>query len=196
MQEKSSRRSNSERTETTRRDLLVAARRLFTEKGFAATGTPEIVEAAGVTRGALYHHFADKQALFSALFEQEAADVAAAIEAAAPAALEPVEALISGSRAYLEAMALPGRCRILLVEGPAVLGPDEVRRRDREHGEGTLRHGLAAAVDAGAIAPLPLDALATQLSALLDRAALAIEQGDAIDDHMTVIAALFHGLAR
>ena len=74
------RRSNRERTERHARDLLAAARALFTDKGYAETGTPDIVAAAGVTRGALYHHFADKQALFRAVVEREAAAVAAEIE--------------------------------------------------------------------------------------------------------------------
>ncbi|TIT98178.1 MAG: TetR family transcriptional regulator [Mesorhizobium sp.] len=98
------RRSNRDRTEATRTDLIRAARRLFTEKSYAETGTPEIVAAAGVTRGALYHHFADKQALFAAVVEQEAATVAAEIDRASPAPLSARDALIAGSDAYLAAM--------------------------------------------------------------------------------------------
>ncbi|TGR15811.1 TetR/AcrR family transcriptional regulator, partial [Mesorhizobium sp. M1C.F.Ca.ET.196.01.1.1] len=87
MQQESGRRSNRDRTEATRADLIRAARKLFTEKSYAETGTPEIVAEAGVTRGALYHHFADKQALFAAVVEQEAAAVAAEIDHASPPSL-------------------------------------------------------------------------------------------------------------
>ncbi|MBL8580695.1 MAG: TetR/AcrR family transcriptional regulator [Rhizobiaceae bacterium] len=196
MQEgKGMRRSNPERTDATRTALLHAARRLFVEKGYGGTSTPEIVAAAGVTRGALYHHFADKKAVFAAVFEREAAAVAEAIEAAAPAAMSALDALIEGSRAYLEAMAAPGRCRILLVEGPAALGAEEAGRIDRDNAERTLREGLAAAMAAGAFPSLPLGPLATQLSALLDRAALSIEQGEPLAEHMAVVGALLRGLA-
>ena len=73
-------RSNRERTEATKRALIDAARVLFVERGYAETATPDIVQMAGVTRGALYHHFEDKRALFRAVVEQEAGAVAAAIE--------------------------------------------------------------------------------------------------------------------
>ena len=96
-----SRRSQAERREETRRVLLAAARALFAEKGFAETSTPEIVAKAGVTRGALYHHFADKTALFAAVAEAEHAAVAEAIEAAGGTMPDdPVAALLAGSDAF------------------------------------------------------------------------------------------------
>src|SRR3954469_6235855 len=118
MQERIGRRSNRERTEETRAALLAAARKLFIERGYADTATPDIVTAAGVTRGALYHHFADKRALFHAVVEQEAAIVAAEIERAAPDTISPAEALLSGGDAYLDAMRETGRTRLLLLDGP------------------------------------------------------------------------------
>ncbi|MFP2927996.1 TetR/AcrR family transcriptional regulator, partial [Pyxidicoccus sp. 3LG] len=101
----------------TRGDLIQAARRLFTEQSYAATSTPEIADAAGVTRGALYHHFEDKQALFRAVVEQESLAVAEEIERATPAALSVRKALVAGGDAYLAAMAVPGRTRLLLLDG-------------------------------------------------------------------------------
>src|SRR5690606_7655672 len=137
-EEKSPRRSNRERTEATRAALLDAARKLFVEKSYAETGTPEIVAAAGVTRGALYHHFADKQALLRAVVEAESQAVADEVEKAAPVSLAPLDALRLGGTAFLAAMTTPGRTRLLLLDGPAVLGRTamddiESRHRSREH---------------------------------------------------------------
>lgn len=171
-------RTNRERTEATRGALLAAARALFVSKGYADTSTPEIVAAAGITRGALYHHFEDKRALFRAVLEEEARAVADEIERAAPAARSPRKALIAGSEAYLDAMTVAGRTRLLLVDGPAVLGPGESLALDQAHAGRTLREGLAAALDQRIAPPLTVDALATLLSAAFDRAALAIDAGD------------------
>lgn len=169
-----SRRSQAERREETRGMLLAAARKLFAEKGFAETSTPEIVAAAGVTRGALYHHFADKTALFTAVVEQEHAERAAAIEAAGDAMpADPLAALLAGSDAFFAAMADPGRRRILLVDAPAVLGRDMLDDIDARTGLETLVCGLRDAMDAGAIRRAPVLPLAQLFGALYDRAALA-----------------------
>lgn len=194
MQEANSRRSNRDRTEATRGDLIAAARRLFTEKSYAETGTPEIVAAAGVTRGALYHHFADKQALFRAVVEAEAAAVAKAIEQAAPRTLSARDALLAGGEAYVAAMRLPGRTRLLLLDGPAVLGRAEMDDIDGRHGNRTLREGLAATMRAGDLPKLPLDALTSLLGAAFDRAALAVDAGASADDYRAVLAAVIDGL--
>ncbi|MET3592387.1 MULTISPECIES: TetR/AcrR family transcriptional regulator [Mesorhizobium] len=189
------RRSNRDRTEATRTDLIRAARRLFTEKSYAETGTPEIVAAAGVTRGALYHHFADKQALFAAVVEQEAATVAAEIDRASPAPLSARDALIAGSDAYLAAMRAPGRTRLLLLDGPAVLGRAAMDEIDSRHGNRSLREGLVAAMRARSIVKLPVDALTALLAAAFDRAALAIEAGASGEDYRAALIALMDGLS-
>lgn len=177
MQQESARRSNRDRTEATRADLIAAARKRFTEKSYAETGTPEIVDAAGVTRGALYHHFADKQALFAAVVEQEAAAVAQEIERASPPSLFARDALIAGSDAYLAAMRAPGRTRLLLLDGPAVLGRAAMDEIDNRHGNRSLREGLVAAMRAQTMVRLPVEALTALLAAAFDRAALAVEAG-------------------
>jgi AcrR family transcriptional regulator len=169
-------RTNPERAEATQTALLKAARSLFVSKGYADTSTPEIVTAAKVTRGALYHHFADKRDLFRAVLEREAQAVAEEIAASDAPDLSPREALIEGSMAYLEAMSVPGRTRLLLVDGPAVLGPAEMAAIDEAHAARTLREGLEEI--AGSLKhPLPVPAMTALLSAAFDRAALAIEAG-------------------
>lgn len=188
------RRSQAERRADTQRALVAAARRLFAEKGFAATGTPEIVAAAGVTRGALYHHFADKTALFATVVEGEHMLLAMAINAAAAGDDEPgpVRALIAGGDAFLDAMQDPGRRQILLVDAPAVLGRDALDAIDAQHGLRTLIEGVAAAMEAKAIRELPVLPLAHLLNALFDRAALAAP--DELADYRKAIKALIRGL--
>ncbi|NMO15624.1 TetR/AcrR family transcriptional regulator [Pyxidicoccus fallax] len=194
MQRKPTRRTNQERTEVTRGDLLTAARKLFTERSYAETSTPDIVAEAGVTRGALYHHFADKQALFRAVVEQEALAVAEEIERATPLSLPVRKALLAGADAYLAAMAVPGRTRLLLLDGPAVLGRAEMDGIDLRHAGRTLREGLAAAMGEGVIAKSPIDALTGLLSAAFDRAALAVDAGASAADYRAALVALVEGL--
>lgn len=167
-------RTNPERSEATRLALLEAARGLFVERGYGATSTPDVCAAAGLTRGALYHHYADKQDLFRAVVQREARAVKEAIVAAAPPELAAREALLRGSDAYLAAMMQRGRTRLLLVEGPAVLGAAEIEALDAANAGATLLEGLRAALrrDAAFVA-----ALAALVSAAFDRAALDIETG-------------------
>lgn len=188
-------RSNREKTEQTRAELVAAGRRLFVERGYADTATPDIVEAAGVTRGALYHHFEDKRALLAAVVEQEAAAVAQAIEAVAPKQATPRQALVQGGEAFLDAMRDPGRTRLLLLEGPAVLGLKMMSDIDARHGGGSLQAGLAEAQSAGLLAAgRPLAQLAELLSAAYDRAALAIDGGGKASDYRLAMASLIDGL--
>ncbi|WP_024588840.1 TetR/AcrR family transcriptional regulator [Aliihoeflea sp. 2WW] len=194
MQQLPERRSNQMRTEATRAALIAAARDLFVEKTYAETGTPEIVSRAGVTRGALYHHFADKQALFAAVVEAESEAVARSIEVSTPIDLPAVEALVTGGEAFMTAMAEPGRTRLLLLDGPAVLGRRAMDEIDARHGGRTLREGLAMAMRQGAIRRLPIDALAALLSAMFDRAALEIAGGASEADHHAAVRAVILGL--
>lgn len=194
MQQDRSRRSNRERSDATRTALIEAGRRLFVEKSYAETSTPDLVAEAGLTRGALYHHFADKQALFRAVVEAESAAVAKEIECAAPAGLMPLEALRKGGEAFLTSMRAPGRTRLLLLDGPAVLGRREMDEIDRAHAGRTLREGLQAAMEAGAIRKLPVDPLAALLGAAYDRAALGIEAGGSAGEYETLLSALVEGL--
>lgn len=197
MQQESLTRTNRSRTEATRSALLDAARRLFAKKGYAETSTPEIVKAAGVTRGALYHHFEDKMALFRAVVTEEYKAVAEEIATYAKEVPgSALDALRQGSRGYMNAMKDEGRVRIMLLDGPAVLGQTELSKIDRETSADTLRQGLAEAMQTGSIKTLPIGALTVQLSALFDRAALAVSEGDDPKDHLKVLDALFAVLAQ
>ena len=189
------RRSNKERTESMRLALMVAARALFVEKGYADTATPEIASAAGVTRGALYHHFEDKKALFAAVVADEARQVGVEIEAKAAGSSNARNALLEGARGYFDAMAVPGRTRLLLLEGPAILGLHSLQDIDVEHVEGSLKAGLSDLLAANGKDAALLDAFAQLLSAAFDRAALAIEAGGRRDDYETAITALIDGIS-
>jgi len=187
--------SNVDRSSMTRKALVAAARELFLEKGYADTSTPELVKAAGVTRGALYHHFEDKKAIFRAVAESELAEVAKLINRSTSNSSTAMQALESGTRVYLDAMQTPGRAHLLLVEGPAALGVQIMKQLNGDSAAHTLRDGLAAAMAAGEIPALPLDALTAVLDAAFDRAALEIAQGASRTEIETALAALLQGLA-
>lgn len=158
------------------RDALIAAgRALFVEKGYAETSTPEIVAAANVTRGALYHHFADKAALFRAVIVVESERVAETIVKATDGCTSATQALDTGTDAYLDAMTQSGRTRLLLVDGPAVLGHDAMDAIDRETAGGTIVVGLSAAL--GRAPDGAMEAMGRLLSAAFERAALDISAG-------------------
>lgn len=173
MQEES--RSNLERSEATQKSLVAAARALFVEKGFATTSTPQIVAAANVSRGALYHHYGNKQDLFEAVLIKEAEDVASAIEHEPASDGDPLSLLVAGARAYVREMGNNGRSRLLLIDGPVVLGSARMREIDQLLGARTLFEGLLALAPDSSNGRLI--ALSDILSAAFDRAALAISQG-------------------
>ena len=177
-----------------RASLVAAARSLFVEKGYADTGTPEIVEAAGVTRGALYHHFTDKKALFEAVVRSESATVGSEVQNAAPASAAPAQALTLGGAAFLEAMSQPGRARLLLLDGPAVLGREAMDAIDEEYVVGALRLGLQLAMDSAGVSNISLDAATALFSAAFDRAALAIAAGGDPKAYLTAIGAMLAGV--
>jgi AcrR family transcriptional regulator len=123
------RRTQAERRETTRAALLTAARELFAERGFADTGREDIAERAGVTRGALYHHFESKAAVGVAVLEALNDELAARVVAAALTTDDPREQLRRSARAYIEACADPGAARLIL-EAPLMMTPEQLRAMD------------------------------------------------------------------
>jgi AcrR family transcriptional regulator len=187
--------------EATRAALVAAARLLFVEKGYHHTGTEEVVAKAGVgTRGALYHHFADKQALFEAAFIAVEEDLV--VEAAknlADPAHGALNQLRQGLIGFLDASLTPHVQRILLIDGPAVLGWVRWRELEGLYGLGAIRAMLERAVDEGDLAPdLPVDALAHVLLAAADETALMIanapDQRAARDQGVQALNALLDGL--
>lgn len=169
------RRTQAQRRTATRGVLLDVARELFIEKGFADTGTPEIVTAAGVTRGALYHQFVDKRDLFHAVVTRDAEAISAAIDDATVDAVDAREQMRAGVRAYFDAVAIAGRSQLLLVQAPAVIGHEAATALLHGAGGAELRNGLGALHPE--MAADDLDALTDILSACFDRAALAIANG-------------------
>jgi AcrR family transcriptional regulator len=195
MQMESQRRGNPERSADMRARLSAAARRLFVTAGYAATSTPAIVAEAGVTRGALYHHFPDKPAIFRAVVEAESKAVADAINASDAPDMPALERLLAGAEAYVRAMREDGRVRLLLIEGPAVLGRDETRQIEGRHGDASLKIGLHEAMAESALPRLPIDALASLVSAMFERAAMDVAEGMSSEDVLLVIEQLLLGLA-
>ena len=173
-------RTQAERSEATRSALILAARPLFAERGYADVGTEEIVRAAGVTRGALYHHFDGKRELFEAIYVQIEAELAERIAAGALEANagSPLEAMRAGTEMFLAAATEPDVQRIVLLDGPSVLGWDRWREIAAEHGLGLIEASLGAAIEAGAIAPQPVRPLAHVLMGALDEAAMLVARAE------------------
>jgi AcrR family transcriptional regulator len=174
------RRTQAERSEVTREALIEAARPLFAERGYAGVSTEEIVRAAGVTRGALYHHFDGKKDLFEAVYERIEAELAQRIAtgALAKGAEAPLEAMRAGAEMFLQACTEPEAQQIVLLDGPSVLGWDRWREIAAEHGLGLIEATLQAAVDAGAVAEQPIRPLAHVLMGALDEAAMLVARAE------------------
>jgi len=173
-------RTQAERTEGTRDALIEAARALFAERGYADVGTEEIVRAAGVTRGALYHHFGGKRDLFEAVYERVESELAQRIAAGAldSEAASPLEAMRAGAEMFLRAATEPEAQQIALLDGPSVLGWDRWREIAAEHGLGLIEATLQVAVEAGAIREQPVRPLAHLLMGALDEAAMLVARAE------------------
>ena len=168
------------RSEATRQRLTAAARSLFAERGYAGVGTEQIVQAAGVTRGALYHQFRDKADLFAPAAETIDAEIAERITAGARAdgPLDPMIALHAGVRRFLEVCADPAVERILFLDAPAVLGWQAWRDMADRYGLGLLQQGIQAGIDAGATTPQPVVPLAHALLGAVSECAIYIARAE------------------
>ncbi len=173
----------TEQTADTRQVLLAAARRRFAEQGYAATGTEEIVADAQVTRGALYHHFRDKADLFRTVMEQVAREVAEQLVAgelgrAADESLDVWTQLRTGCQSLLDISAHSDFQRIVLVDGPAVLGADAWDTLVERHGYRLLADWLEMAVKEKRIDPIPVAPLTRLLAALLSEASMYVGRAE------------------
>jgi AcrR family transcriptional regulator len=174
----------AEQSEATRSALIAAARELFAEHGYAAVATEEIVRAAGVTRGALYHHFSGKKDLFRAVYEDVERQLVERIaDGAMTSAHDPLSALRAGAQAFLDACEDRAVQRIALVDAPSVLGWEEWRAIGMEYGFGLVEGSVQAAMDAGLIEPQPVRPLAHLLLGAIDEGGMLVARAD--DDGKT-----------
>jgi AcrR family transcriptional regulator len=174
------RRTQAQRTAATRAVLTEAARTLFADRGFSEVSTQEIGAAAGVTRGALYHQFADKTELFAAVYEEVeteiVAQVAARIGAEGPA--DALAAMRLGARLFLDLCTAPEVAQIVLIDAPSALGWERWRAVGVKYGLGAIEAMLAQAIAEGLVPDQPVRASAHVLLGALDEAALYVSRAD------------------
>jgi AcrR family transcriptional regulator len=170
------RRTQAERAAETRDALIAAARPLFAAQGFAEVALEGIVRAAGVTRGALYHHFADKTELFATVFEQVEEEVAVRMGEAIAASnqTDPIEVMRLGAGFWLDACSDPEVQRIVLVDAPAVLGWTRWTEIGNRYNIGTVRALLSNAVETGRIPPQPIEATVLTILGAMREATLYV----------------------
>lgn len=191
----------ADRAEATRAQLLADARALFAERGYAAVGTEEIVQRAGVTRGALYHHFpAGKAALFEAVIEHVSAELAQRIAAEALTTDDPWDQFRAGCALFLDACLDPELQQLLLLDAPSVLGWQRWREIDGRHGLGLIEFGLQNAMDRGRIDPVPVKPLAHAILGALDEGAMLVARADDVEraraEVLETLERLFSGILR
>lgn len=173
--------------QATREALLAAARELFGARGYAETSLEHIVLAAGVTKGALYHHFGGKEEVFRAVFRSVKQQLSRVV-GESQWAPEPWTALLAGCRTFIEAHTDPGVQRIVLLDARAVLSWEAWRDVDSQYGTVVLRSGLRRAINHGFIEPQPLNALATILSGALTEACMLV--ANATDEEAARVEAI------
>lgn len=181
----------------TRATLLHHSRILFAAKGYAAVGLSEIVTAAGVTKGALYHNFDSKLSLFRAVLKDVQTEVGDRVAAAADTESDPWTQLVTGCETFLTSCTTPEIQRIMLIDGPAVLGWQQWRAMDEAASARHLEEALTALVAAGVLPPQPIPPLTHLLSGAMNEAALwlATSPGpDALSDTLASLRRILEAL--
>lgn len=190
------RRTQAERSAATQRALITTARRLWGERGFAEVSTPDIAEAAGVTRGALYHQFPDKAGLFVAVLEVVEGEIIQRLQAAVATQRPktPGDALHAAADAWIDIAGEPEIRQLVLLDGPRILGWADFREMSLRHGLGMTEQLLRAAIDAGELRPQPVRPLATVMIGALDEAAMSIAHATDTDQEKKQLRAVVHDL--
>lgn len=192
------RRTQAERRDATRAALLTAGRGLFGERGYDAVGTAEIVAAAGVTRGALYHHFDGKKGLFAAVFEETERELVGNFPVEELTGPDPLSNLLRAVETFLRLSLESHLQRIALLDGPAVLGWEAWHEIEARYGLGLIRAGLTAAIDAGQIRDLPVEELSVAILGAFIETALQLARAEdpdaALQRGSTMLRALIEGL--
>jgi AcrR family transcriptional regulator len=169
---------NVARGEATRGQLIAIATRMFAEHGYEDTSIETVLREAGVSRGSLYHHFPSKEALFEAVAEEVETSVGAQTLAAASGAEGPVEALRAGFLAWIRLAGDPVVRRILLIDGPSVLGWEQWRAMEEHHALGLIRAGLQVIADQGKTRSELVGTLAHVLLASVNEVALLVARSE------------------
>lgn len=173
------RRSQEDRSRATRAALVEAGRRLFAERGYAAVSAEELVAAAGVTRGALVHHYGGKQGLFEAVLEEVEVENTAEVQAAMQAAPDLMSGMLAALGVFLDLCQRPDVVRITISDGPAVLGWQRWRELEAQYGLGLITDFLGRGVEEGIFVPAPVATLAQLvLSAILEAGMIVAHADD------------------
>lgn len=191
-------RTQAERTRATTDQLVSAGRDLFAANGYDSTFLDAVVERAGVTKGALYHHFDGKRALFAAVYEAEQRSIAHAVDVAAGKEANSWAAFLAGCQAFFDA-AMDSGFQQILIDAPAVLGWKDMRDIEDRHLMAMIKQGLRTAMDDGHIKERRVDPLAHQVHGAMCEAAMVIARSDEPEQQareaMSALTDLLNGLA-
>jgi AcrR family transcriptional regulator len=171
-------RTQKERSDATTSGLLDVARRLFAADGYAATSLEDVVRGAGVTKGALYHHFGGKRDLFLAVYEREQQRLARVQFDAFARRKGAWDGFFAGTQAFFEASLDPGVQRITLLDAPSVLGWETMREVEGRYSLVQLHRGIEALIHDGHLAPRPVAPLANMLFGAMCEAAMMVARAD------------------
>ena len=190
--------THKERSEQTIQSVLEIAEAQFASLGYNGVATESVVEAAGLTRGALYHHFGSKQGLFEAVVERVQTRLAGAVARESGQQEDPWQAFVAGCFTWLEHVTKPEVQTILLIDAPAVLGWERWQAIDSEHGSRLLKEAISELVGTGEIAPPAEEALFHLLNGAMNQAALWVAQSpqpeEALEEAKQTLRVLLGGL--